>query len=295
MLGIEDEGLYPPSTIEPSRVVTTPDGVAIAVYELGGTGPALLLVHATGFCGPVLAPLARELTGRFRCVAFDLRAHGRSGVPEDGQLGWEGFATDVLAVVDACELDHPVGFGHSCGGAALVLAEERHPATFGGLYLFEPIILPVDHPSPEARSNPLSEGARRRRSHFASRHEALANYSSKPPFDALRPDVLAAYVDNGFAPDPDGGIDLRCARENEADIFALSLSHEAYATLDRISCPVTLACGEHTDAIGPDSLALFAHRLPRSTTVVMDGLNHFGPLQDPHRVAGSVDDALQAI
>ena len=49
---------------EPGRDrCTTPDGVGIAVYDFGGHGPDLLLVHATGFCAEPFGPLARALGG----------------------------------------------------------------------------------------------------------------------------------------------------------------------------------------------------------------------------------------
>src|SRR5271155_2252192 len=102
----------------PAGRVTTPDGVAVAYYDLGGNGPPLLLAHATGFCGPVLAPLAAHLRAQFNCVALDLRALAHLG------------------------LDRPFGFGHSCGGAALFLAEEARLGTFRALYCFEPVVYP---------------------------------------------------------------------------------------------------------------------------------------------------------
>lgn len=294
MPGDDGSERHPPSTMEPTATMSAPDGVPIAVYDLGGTGPGLVLVHATGFCGPVLAAVAGAVGGGFHTVLLDLRAHGRSGPAPGGDLRWGVFATDVLAVVDGLGLESPLGFGHSCGGAALVLAEEARPGTFGALYLFEPIILPFDTPPDTGMPNPLAEGARRRRSQFASRLDALANFSSKPPFDVIRPDVLAAYVDNGFAPVPGGGIRLRCDRDDEAETYVQSVTHDAYARMAEVRCPVTVSCGEHTDAIGPDFLALYAARLGRPTTVVLHGLGHFGPLQDPDMVGRSVAEAFSA-
>ena len=63
---------------------------------------------------------------------------------------------------------------------------------------------------PTGDRNPLAEGALRRRPTFASRDEAFENYSSKPPFSALDPDALRAYVDHGFADEPDGTVRLKC-------------------------------------------------------------------------------------
>lgn len=277
------------SRLEPAGYLEVPGGPAVAWYDLGGSGPPLVLVHATGFCAAVLAPMAGQLTDRFRCIAIDQRAHGASGPPPGGDFSWTGFADDVLALVDRLELARPLAFGHSCGGAALLLAEEARPGTFAGLYCYEPVVYPSDVPlAPSLEGNPLSAGALRRREHFPDRPSALANFAGKAPFDTLDPDVLLRYVDNGFEPDPAGGIRLRCRREHEAQVYAHGFSHDAYARLARVRCPVTLACGERTDAFGPSFLELFAARLAAVEQVVLPGLGHFGPLEDPPAVAISL-------
>jgi pimeloyl-ACP methyl ester carboxylesterase len=274
--------------VRPTGRATTPDGVGIAYYELGGSGPPLLLAHATGFCGTVFGPLAARLGNRYRGVAFDERAHGNSDRPRGDDFGWYGFAADVLAVVDHLGLRGTAGFGHSCGAAALLLAEEARPGTFTTLYCYEPVLYPFDTPlAPTAEGNPLAAGARRRREVFSSPAEALQNFSTKAPFDRLHPEALAAYVDNGFAPGP-GGIGLRCRRDDEARVYAHGLAHDTFAHLDRVRCPVTLACGAETDAIGADVLELVAGRLAAATMEVLPGLGHFGPLEDPDALARSV-------
>ncbi|HTZ07554.1 MAG TPA: alpha/beta hydrolase [Acidimicrobiales bacterium] len=265
------------------------DGVGVAYYDLGGGGPPLLCVHPTGFCGPVLGPLAAHLRPSFHAIAVDERGHGGSDLPPRGDYDWEGFAADVLAVVDHLGLERPYGFGHSSGAAALLLAEEERPGTFAALYCFEPVVYPGDEPlRPSMAGNPLVESALRRREEFPTRDEALANFATKAPFDRLHPDALAAYVDNGFAPRPGGGIGLRCRREHEAQVYAHAFSHDAFARLGAVRCPVTLACGGETDAFGPELLARFAERLHYPRTVVVPGVGHFGPLEDPAAVAASV-------
>ncbi len=240
----------------------------------------------------MLGPLARRLSGRYRCIAFDERAHGASDRPPGDDFGWHGFAADVLAVVDHLGLDRPAAFGHSCGAAALLLAEQARPGTFGTLFCYEPVLYPEDTPLvPSFGVNPLAAGALRRRERFASRRDALANFSSKAPFDRLHPDVLAAYVDNGFAPDG-GGIRLRCRPHDEAQVYAHGFAHDAFSRLDEVRCPVTLACGAGTDAIGPAFLELVAGRLPASRVEVFADLDHFGPLADPDGLARTLAQAL---
>ena len=105
------------------QFVTTPDGNRVAVHDLGGSGPPLLLAHATGFHGMVWAPVAARLAEHFRCISFDERGHGDSDPAPGGDYDWNGFATDALAVVDALGLGPElVAAGHSCGGALLLLA-----------------------------------------------------------------------------------------------------------------------------------------------------------------------------
>ncbi len=273
---------------------TTPDGVGIATYDFGGDGPDLLLVHATGFCATVLGPLAAGLADGYHCWGLDLRYHGHSDRPTDGGFAWSGFATDVLATLDDLGLDRPLGVGHSCGGAALLLAEQRRPGTFRALYGFEPVVLPADPVPPSFENNPLSEGARRRRETFPSRTDAFVNFTSKPPFNVLDPDALQAYVVDGFEPVPatEGGdgeaIRLRCRREDEARIYAHGPSHDAWPHLGEVGCPTALACGAETDAFGPRLVRAVAERLPHGSVEILPDLGHFGPLERPDRVADSV-------
>jgi pimeloyl-ACP methyl ester carboxylesterase len=272
--------------------VSSTDGVELAVHDLGGAGPAIIFAHATGLHALVWAPLVHHLTDRFRCWAVDFRGHGDSTPPVGRSLEWAGFADDVLAVVDTLQLDRPFGVGHSKGGASLLLAEERRPGTLRAAYLFEPIVYPVPEELPPgtSRRNELSEGARRRRDVFASRDQAYENYASKPPLSAMHPDALRAYVDHGFADQPDGTVRLKCRPEHEAEVFEMSWQHDAFERLEDVRCPVTVACGGEP---GPSLVApLVAERLPAGRLEVHDDLGHFGPLQDPARIARSIERAF---
>ncbi|HSL58128.1 MAG TPA: alpha/beta hydrolase [Acidimicrobiales bacterium] len=277
------------------RHVASTDGVVLAVHELGGSGPLVLLAHATGFHGRVWAPLAAHLADRARCVAPDLRGHGDSTVDPGHPFHWDRFADDVLAVVDDLDPPGPIlAAGHSKGGAALLLAEQRRPGTFAALYCFEPIVFPPGRGGPpgEGDEHPLAAGALRRRQVFPSRDEAFANYASKPPFASLHPDALRAYVDHGFADEPDGTVRLKCLGENEAQVYRMGGNHGAFDRLGEVRCPVTVARG----ALSPMSPAGIAEpiaaALPHGVLEVHDDLGHFGPLEDPARIADRVAAAL---
>jgi pimeloyl-ACP methyl ester carboxylesterase len=274
--------------LEVRSTVTSGDGVTIAVHDLGGRGPDLLLAHATGFHGHTWLTVVEHLRDRFRCVVFDLRGHGDSGTAAHGSFDWHAMADDALATVDGLGLWQPFGVGHSCGAALLLLAEEERPGTFASLYCFEPIVAPVDNPPPAGVDNPMPERARRRREVFASRDAAYEHFAQRSVFSAFDPRSLHAYVDHGFADMDDGSVRLKCRAEHEARVYEQGLSHRAYRHLHRVRCPVTLACGERTDTVGPARLEPLATRLSDVRLDVVAGLGHLGPMEDPEAVATSI-------
>ncbi|MDQ3978928.1 MAG: alpha/beta hydrolase [Actinomycetota bacterium] len=269
------------------RRLPSTDGVEVAVYDFGGEGAALLLVHPTSFLAAALAPLAGELNGHFHCWGADLRGHGLTSSPDGLAYVWSGFAEDVLAAVDGLGLDGPFAVGHSSGGASVLLAEAERPGTFRALWCYEPIVWP-DPERARARAERLAEGARRRRDRFPSRVEAYENFMSKPPFSTLSESALRAYLEHGFADQEDGSVTLRCRREVEAEIYSRAVEGDRFARLAEVECPVTVACGGATDAIRPNVAEQQVAALPHARLVVFDGLGHFGPLEDPPRVAAAI-------
>jgi pimeloyl-ACP methyl ester carboxylesterase len=286
----------------PLSPVTSTDHVELAIHDLG-PGPAenpadddgwrrpILLAHATGFHGRVWQPLATHLRG-YHAIAPDLRGHGDSPPPTGRDQDWAGFADDILAVVDAWGVEDLVAVGHSKGGAALLLAEQRRPGTFAALWLYEPVVFPTEIEGvPVSRpgsDNPLAEGARRRRAVFASRQAAYDNYAAKPPLSSLDPAALHAYVDHGFADQPDGTVRLKCSPEVEAATFAMAADSGAFDGLGDVRCPVVVARGALSE-FGPAAFAgPVAQALPFGRLEAFDQLSHFGPLEQPALVAARI-------
>ena len=263
------------------------DGVTLAVHDLGGDGPPLLMAHATGFCGPVLGPLAAYLSAHVHSWAYDARGHGDTDTPAGLDWDWASFADDVLAVVDGLGLERPFGFGHSSGGAALLEAEARRPGTFAALWCYEPIVWPEITDELAASRRPLISGALKRRDRFASREEAYENFSSKPPLESLDARALRAYVDCGFSADAEG-VRLKCPPFVEASIYRQGLRHDGFSRLAGVRCLVTIAHGGRSMAMGPPVVEAQAAALPRGTLVTFPDLGHFGPLEALDRVAARV-------
>jgi pimeloyl-ACP methyl ester carboxylesterase len=97
------------------------------VFDDCGQGPAVLLIH--GF------PLNRQMwqsqllpiaNAGYRVIAPDLRGFGASDTPPDG-YSMDGFADDLIALLDALQIDRAVVGGMSMGGYILLDLLERFP------------------------------------------------------------------------------------------------------------------------------------------------------------------------
>jgi pimeloyl-ACP methyl ester carboxylesterase len=105
----------------------TPSGELPIVFVHG-------MVGHTGFWKAALAACA----DRRRAIAIDLRGHGNSKPPSDGDYSVEGCATDVLAVFDALGLESVVLVGHSYGAHVVIEAAARQPSRVRRLILVDP-------------------------------------------------------------------------------------------------------------------------------------------------------------
>ena len=91
----------------------TVEGVKIHV-RVGGTGPAVVMLHGFGDTGDMWAPLAADLAKDHTVVVPDLRGLGLSSIP-DGGYDKKTQAGDVRAVLAALKIDHSVVIGHDIG------------------------------------------------------------------------------------------------------------------------------------------------------------------------------------
>ncbi len=261
--------------------------------------PPVIFVHATGFGARTYEPFTQQLVEHFTVWAPDLRGHGWSETPSDGDYLWTTTATDILAIVDYLadrnEIDRTQinCVGHSIGAAVLLLAEIQRPGLIANIYGYEPVVWRIKDMS-EREENPLIAGAIKRRETFDSRAEAMHRFASRPPFSLLRADALHSYVQNGFEDLPDGTVRLRCRSTDEAGTYR----DDYVSTDDRIAgCEVSAVIGKGDAYFNEEQahdIGLPAHEaLVNSRLITYSGLGHFGPMQDPERIAADAIAALK--
>lgn len=270
--------------------VGSTDNVQLSAYNYIADSHALatsvLFSHANGFHGRCFDPVIEALVDNFECISFDLRGHGDSLVNPEWPVVWQGYGDDALAM--AKKISKPsIAVGHSMGGAALVMAAVVEPKLFRALILYEPIIFPPavrELATKNSGASPMVEGARRRRKTFASRAEAFANYASKPPMNAFDPRALHAFVDHGFK-DVSDHVELKCAPEHEARNFEMGAIHQTWDQLKNLKVPTWVVSGAQQTGQPSGFAANIAEQIAGAHFVEWQDLNHFGPMQQPERLA----------
>ena len=133
------QGFTPRSPAAPAQGFVDNHGVSIH-YEDGGSGPGLPVIFVHGLAGDLEMWRAQldHLRPTRRALALDLRGHGLSGLPKDGDCSIPAMASDVLAVADAAGIKRFVLVGHSMGGAVILAVAQAAPARVAGLLFADP-------------------------------------------------------------------------------------------------------------------------------------------------------------
>jgi pimeloyl-ACP methyl ester carboxylesterase len=124
-----------PPPVGGEQIIEGPSG-AIYVDDGGGTeGIPVVLLHSFGGDSTHWSTQLDHLRHARRALAIDLRGHGKSAAPRDGNYSVEAFAKDVEAVVDKLAIKRFVLVGHSLGGAVAIRFAGAHPERVAGLVL----------------------------------------------------------------------------------------------------------------------------------------------------------------
>jgi len=121
----------------PHRItfVTVDNGIKLEVLDWGGSGRAVVLLagYQTAHEYDDIAP---KFSAFCHVYGITRRGFGASSRPDSG-YGAQRSAEDVLQVLDALKLDHPVLAGHSFGGEDLFTIGAEYPTLVAGLVFFD--------------------------------------------------------------------------------------------------------------------------------------------------------------
>lgn len=257
--------------------------------DFGGDGPPLLFLHATGFHAWVWLPYVRRLAPHYRVLALDQRGHGLSDKPPDGYR-WQVFGDDLKGFLEALDLDGVRAVGHSKGGTAIAAAAAAGTHRLARAVLVEPVLISAPQLTEPAWDNPLSAGARRRRSTWPSRAAMFDSLRRKMPFETWEEEFVRLYCDHGVGDRADGQVELLCPGEIEAQIYAHGALSNGFALLERLAVPTLVVRGAKSPGLDAASSAEAIRRLESGTLRTVEGGGHFVPMER----SAEVGDAIAA-
>ena len=280
-----------------SYVVTTPDGVPLAVREVGPLDAPLTMVFVHGFCLRMGAfhfqrmRLAEKWGPRVRMVFYDQRGHGRSGegAPETYTLTQLG--QDLESVLQAVAPHGVIVLvGHSMGGMTLLSHARQYPYQYGRRIVGAALISSAAEgvtrsPLGEILKNPALEALR-----FTARSAPKLMHRGRNVSRSLIAPILraASYGDLQVS----RSLDMFSQRMMNGTpiatligfLRALEVHDETAGLWTLLRIPTLIACGDH-DLITPDEYSRkMAASLPLSELVIVTGASHLALLEKPDAI-----------
>ena len=276
------------------------DGARIVLRRHGNAdGPRLVLSHGNGLSIDLYYPFWSLLADRFDLVLYDHRSHGWNPVSPRHGHNFATFVRDsqniTRAIDDQFGPKSKVGVFHSMSALTAML-HVRAQDDFAALVLFDPPVHPPggapDELEPGGRL--LANLTRRRKSHFTSREEYVEILRRMRRLAYLLPGVIELFGDTNLRPAHDGGYELCCPLEHEAQIYeyCFGWAMEVPDSLEALTCP--------TKVIGGDPTILFSF-LPSMDLRHLTALDydfipdatHFMQLEKPERCAALTVEFLE--
>jgi pimeloyl-ACP methyl ester carboxylesterase len=284
-----------------SSVVTTHDGVPLAVREVGPEDAPLTVVFAHGFSLRMgafyfqRARLTEQWGSQVRMVFYDQRGHGQSGAAPPESCTVPQLGHDLETVLAVMAPRGPVVLvGHSMGGMTVLaharLYPQRYPSRIVGAALIASAAEGVSRsPLGEILRNPALEAAR-----FAVRYAPKTVHRARGAARSVIGPVLraASYGDEKVSPSV-VAFSEKMMHDTPIStlvefLHALEVHDETEGLTSLAKVPTLVVCGDRDLLTPKECSESMAAALPKAELVIVGGAGHLVQLEQPE----IVDDAL---
>lgn len=256
------------SPISAGYVGVSVGGVAKRLYyEASGEGPTVLCLHTAGADSRQFRYLMedRDLTARFRFVAFDMPWHGRSDPPADWasetyRLTTQDYSDTIFAFMEAMDIEKPILMGCSMGGAIAIYLASTAGDKFSAVFGLEG---GLGNPG---RFVPWTNEQEIDHSHFLTSWVGGLIAPSSPT--ASRNQTLWGYAQSGPG-----------VYQGDTYFYSRDLPERA-ENLGKAQCPLWVFSGEY-DYSATTEMSQAAIDKVGGELVVMKGSGHFPMAEDP--------------
>jgi pimeloyl-ACP methyl ester carboxylesterase len=284
---------------------TDPVDTPVPFIEVGGSGRALLFLHANGYPPRCYQPLLDRFSKRYRTLAMILRPLWPGSRPEDIR-DWEPLSNDLLRFMDQQKLDGVFAVGHSVGAIVVLRAALRAPDRFGALVLLEPVLMPRDVMAVWwlARAlgfgkwlHPMIRGALTRRRSFDNLNQVYDGYRRRRIFRYLSDEGLRQFIRGMTTPTAARTYDLVYNPEWEARVYDTGIWHDwdLWKELPRLRAPTLIVRGAETDTFRDSASRTVKRKNPAIKIVTLINSTHLVPLEQPQAVFEAIDGFLQNV
>jgi 3-oxoadipate enol-lactonase len=260
----------------PARVESRPmhqikSGDAEIFYEVLGSGPPVVLLHAFPAHHEFWKPAAQALVSRYRVILPDLRGHGDSTAGE-GPATMDKHAGDLARLLHEEEVRRGLFVGVSIGGYVLFEFWRRYRGQVAGLVLCN---TKAQADSGEARSG------RRQAANEVMEH------GTEPYFESMVSKLLGETT-RRTRPDLVEGA-LRMMRKmspgNVAQVQrGMAERPDSVETLKTIDVPTLIATGSEDILTGAAEAELMKRNIVGSQMTVVARAGHYSPWEQPEEV-----------
>ncbi|MGR9326109.1 alpha/beta fold hydrolase [Rhizobium leguminosarum] len=227
-------------------------------YAEYGEGDPILFIHGGLGNAEVWGHQVADFAKDHLVIVADSRGHGRSTRSQQ-PFGYDLMTSDYVALLDYLKIDKVTLVGWSDGGIIGIDMAMKHP---------------------EKLTRVIAQAA---------------NVTT----EGVKPDVLNDKVFNDYINVAGEYYRKLSPTPNEYDAFVKQIS-EMWATqpawtaadLGKISVPVTLAIGDHDEAVKLDHTEMMAKQIPGAKLVILKDVSHFAMLQDPSAYDGMIRGAM---
>lgn len=252
-------------------------------YLEGGAGWPVVLIHAFPLNADMWRPQIERVPDGWRFIAPDLRGFGpRTRAAAHSTPSMDAFANDVVALLDALEIERAVVGGLSMGGYIAFALLRKSPERCGAVVLAN-TRAQADSAEGLAARQKMSELVR------AEGPPAVA--------DQMLPKLLghtSARERPHLADQVRGMIETASAEGIDAAIQAMMRRPDSTPMLSGISVPALVIAGEEDSIIPLGDAEALDRGISRSRLVVLPAAGHLSNLEAPGDFSLALADFLAA-
>jgi len=231
---------------------------------------------------------------RYQILYIDKTAHGNYRPTH----GWLNLRNELIAAIETANTGKVVGVGHSMGGVITLLAALKRPDLFSRIVLLDPPLfgrrkqwfMRTVRLLRLNRYIPPANKARKRRTHFNSKAEALEYFRHKPLFRNFTPGSLSNYVEHGLMPAPNTqGFELAFSAQTEYRLFCTTPVSYPQKPL---TVPANLIYSNTYEVLWHNDIEWVKKRFPDMKLTCFTG-GHLFPFEQPEAAAALVMQLIE--